>query len=35
MKLEEVEKLVATMHDKKEYAVQIKYLKPALNHGLI
>ena len=35
MKIEKVEKLVAKLHDKKEYDKRIKNLKQALNHGLI
>ena len=34
MKLEEVEKFVANLHDKTEYAIHMKNLKQALNHGL-
>ena len=35
MKIEKVEKLVATLHDKTEYVIQIRNLKRALNHGLV
>ena len=35
MKTEKVEKLVAHLHDKKEYVIHITNLKQALNHGLV
>ena len=35
MKLENVEKLVANLHDKTEYVVHIRNSKQALNNGLI
>ena len=35
MKFEIVEKLVTNLHDKNEYAIHIRNLKEALNHGLI
>ena len=35
MKFEKVEKLVTNLHDKTEYAIHIRNLKQALNHGLI
>ena len=35
MKLEKVEKLVASLHDKTEYVIHIRNLKQALNHGLV
>ena len=35
MKIEEVEKLVANLHDKAEYVMHIKNLKQTLNHGLV
>ena len=35
MKIEKVEKLVTNLHDKTEYAIHIRNLKLALNHGLI
>ena len=35
MKIEKVEKLVASLHDKTEYAIHIRNLKQALNHGLV
>ena len=35
LKLEKVEKLVAKMHDKIEYVIQIRHLKQALHHGLV
>ena len=35
MKIEKVEKLVAHLHDKTEYVIQIRNLKQALNHRLI
>ena len=34
MKIENVEKLVANLHDETEYVIHIKSLKQALNHGL-
>ena len=30
-----IEKLVANLHDKTEYIVQIRTLKQALNYGLV
>ena len=35
MKIEKAEKLVANLHDKTEYVIQIRNLKQALNHGLV
>ena len=35
MKFENVEKLVANLHDKNEYAIHIRNLKQALNHELV
>ena len=35
MKIEKVEKRVTNLHDKTEYVIPIRYLKQALNHGLI
>ena len=35
MKFEKVEKLVANLHNKTEYVINIRYLKQALNHGLV
>ena len=35
MKIEKVEKLVANLHDQPEYAMHIRKLKEALNHGLV
>ena len=35
MKIEKVEKLVANLHNKKEYVLHIRNLKQALNHGLL
>ena len=35
MKIEKVEKLVANLHDKNEYIIQLRILKHALNHELI
>ena len=35
MKIEKLEKLFANVHDKTEYAVFIRNLKQALNHGLV
>ena len=35
MKIKKVENLVTTLHDKTEYAIHIRNLKQALNHGLV
>ena len=35
MKIEKFEKLVANLHDKSEYVIQIRNLKQTLNHGLV
>ena len=35
MKLENVEKLVAKIHDKSQYFIPIRNLKQALNRGLV
>ena len=35
MKNEEVEKLVASWHDKNEYVIQVRNLKQVLNPGFI
>ena len=35
MKVREVEKLVANLHNKKEYVTHIRNLKQALNHELV
>ena len=35
LKLQKVEKLVAKMHGKIEYVIQIRHLKQALHHGLV
>ena len=35
MKIENVEKLVANLHDKENYVMHIRNLKQALNHGLV
>ena len=35
MMTEEVEKLVANLHDKTEYVIHIRNLKQAINHGLV
>ena len=35
MKIENVEKLVAKLHDNEEYFIHIRTLKQALNHGLV
>ena len=35
MKIEKVEKLVANLHDKTEYVINISILKQALNHRLV
>ena len=32
MKIESVEKIIANLHDKKEYVIHIKNLKQTLNH---
>ena len=34
-KIEKIEKLKANLQDKKEYVIQIRNLKQALNHGLV
>ena len=35
MKIENVEKLVANLHDKTEYVIHARNSKQALNHGLV
>ena len=35
MKIEKVGKLIANLHDKKEYVIHIGNLKLQLNHGLV
>ena len=35
MKIETVEKLIANLHDKTEYAIHTRNLKQALNHELV
>ena len=35
MEIEKFEKVVANVHDKTEYIIQIRNLKQALNHGLV
>ena len=35
MKIEKVEKFVANLHDKTEYAIHIRNLKEALNYELV
>ena len=35
MKIEKVENLVTTLHDKTEYVLHIRNLKQALNHELV
>ena len=35
IKIEKVEKFVATLHDKKEYVVHMRNSKQTLNHGLV
>ena len=35
MKIQNVEKVVASLHDKNEYVVHIKNLKQALSYGLV
>ena len=35
MKIEKIQKLVANLHDEKEYVIHIRNLKQALNHGSV
>ena len=35
MKIDKVEKRLANLHDKTEYAIHIRNLKQALNHELV
>ena len=35
MEVEKIVKLVANLNDKTRYAIHIKSLKQALNHGLV
>ena len=35
MKIENVEKILANLHDKTKYVIQIRNLKQSLNHGLL
>ena len=35
MKTEKVEKLGANLHDREEYVIHVRNLKPALNHVLL
>ena len=35
MEMEKVEKLVANLHEKSDYAIHIRNLKQVLNHGLV
>ena len=35
MKIEKVENLATTLHDKTEYVIHIRNLKQALNHELV
>ena len=35
MKIEKIEKLVTSLHDKTEYVIHKRNLKQTLNHGLI
>ena len=35
IKIEDVEKLVANLHDETEYVIHIRNLKEALNHRLV
>ena len=35
MKIEQVEELVANLHDKTEYVIHIRKLKQALSNGLV
>ena len=34
-KIEKNEKLIGNFHNKEEYAIQMRNLKQALNHGLV
>ena len=35
MKIENVERILANVHDKAEYVIYIRNLKQTLNHGLV
>ena len=35
MKIENVKKVAANLHDKNEYVIHTRNLKHALNHGLV
>ena len=35
IKTEKIDKLEASLHDREEYVIQVRNLKPALNHGLL
>ena len=35
LRIEKVEKLVANLHDRTEYVIQIRNLKQSSNHGLV
>ena len=35
MKIEKVEKFVVALHDNTEYVIDLRYLKQALNNGLV
>ena len=35
MEIKEIEMLATNFHDKTEYVIHIRYLKQALNHGLV
>ena len=35
MKAENIDKLLANLHDKNEYIIHIRNLKQALDHGLV
>ena len=35
MKIEQVEKFVANLHDKAEYVIHMRNLRQALNHALV
>ena len=35
MKIEKVEKFVVALHDNTKYVIDIRYLKQALNNGLV
>lgn len=35
IKTEKVDKLEANLHDREEHVIQVRNIKPALNHGLL